>query len=80
MQPLYSIVCLIIRILNQKPALERDMQYIDELFGSRLKDYSQMPPDHLWLLIESKLNSEDEQKSERSMLEKLFTKFKITHS
>jgi hypothetical protein len=74
MQPLYSIVCLIIRILNQKSALERDMQYIDELFGSRLKEYSQMPPDHLWLLIENTLNLEDEQKSERNTLEKIIDK------
>jgi len=80
MQPLYSLVCLIIRILNQKPTLERDIQHIDELIGSRLKAYSQMPPDHLWLLIESKLDLEDEQNSDSSIVEKLLTKFRIIHS
>jgi hypothetical protein len=56
------------------------MQHIDELFASRLKGYSQTPPDHIWLLIESKLDLEDNEKLSDSLLKKLLTKFRITHS
>jgi hypothetical protein len=80
MQPLFAKDCLVIRILNQKPTLKSDMQHIDELFASRLKGYSQTPPDHLWLLIESKLDLEDNEELNNSLLKKLLTKFRITHS
>ncbi len=80
MQPLYLKNCLIIRILNIKPTLESDLQHIDELFASRLKGYSQIPPDHLWLLIESKLDLEDGKKTNSGLLQKLLSKFRITHS
>jgi len=80
MQPLFVKDCLIIRILNQKPALERDMQHIEELFVSRLKGYCQMPPDHVWLLIESELDLDHTAKSRNNMLQKLLMKFRIVHS
>ncbi|MCB2207361.1 MAG: hypothetical protein KQH67_03615 [Bacteroidetes bacterium] len=60
--------------------MERDMQHIDELFTSRLKGYSQTPPDHLWLLIESKLDLEDRSVAESTILQKLLAKFRIIHS
>ena len=56
------------------------MHHIDMLLAERMEGYSQTPSDHLWLLIESKMDMEDGQKPKNNVLNKLLEKFRITHS
>jgi len=56
------------------------MHHIDRLIASRMKGYTQTPSDHLWLLVENRLNMEEGQYSEKSVSKKLLEKIRITHS
>ncbi len=57
--------------------MDKDWQNIDQLFTSKLKGFTQAPPEHIWSLIESELDNEYSSKADDDALQKLLIKLQI---